>query len=133
MKKVISLRRLMPAALRAARNSYSPYSKFPVGAALLASDGTVFTGCNVENASYGLTLCAERVAIAGAVAAGKRRFKALAVAGGKTQAACPCGACLQVLAEFCGPDFPILLAPLNNPAKIESVTLSDLLPRTFTL
>lgn len=126
-------RRLIAAARRAARKSYSPYSKFPVGAALLASDGTVITGCNVENASYGLTLCAERVAIASAVAAGKRSFKALAVVGGKKTAAYPCGACLQVMAEFCGPDIPLYLAPFGKSRQIKSLTLADLLPLTFRL
>lgn len=126
-------KRLVSVAVRAARNSYSPYSKFPVGAALLAADGTVFTGCNVENASYGLTICAERVAITSAVAAGYRRFKALAVVGGKSKAACPCGACLQVLSEFCTPDFPVVMAPLNKPDQVETVSLGGLLPHTFRL
>jgi len=123
---------LFARARQAAKRSYSPYSRFPVGAALLAG-GAVFTGCNVENASYGLTLCAERAAILAAVAAGKRKPVKLAVAGGKGRAARPCGACLQVLAEFCGPDFPILLAPLDTPKAIERLTLADLLPKAFRL
>lgn len=124
---------LIKAALKAARNSYSPYSHFPVGAALLTHDGTVFPGCNVENASYGLTLCAERVAVANAVAAGHLKFKALAVVGGRGRGARPCGACLQVLAEFAGSDLPIFLAPLDHPDGAETVTLGALLPYTFSL
>lgn len=121
------------AALRAVQNSYSPYSKFPVGAALTTSGGKVFTGCNVENASYGLTMCAERVAVMKAVSEGSQKFKALAVVGGRGKAARPCGACLQVLAEFCGPDFPVSLASLDKPDRIERLTLGDLLPHTFKL
>ena len=95
-------------ALQARANAYAPYSGFAVGAALVAEDGRTFYGCNVENASYSMTICAERTA-------GVTRFRKLAIVGGKTdeeaaQVPClPCGACLQVLAEFCPPDFPILL------------------------
>lgn len=131
MKKITD-KTLVARAREAAGDSYSPYSRFPVGAALLAG-GTVFTGCNVENASYGLTLCAERVAVTTAIAAGQREFTALAVAGGKGSAARPCGACLQVLAEFCAPDFPILLAPLDKTGALERHTLADLLPRAFRM
>ena len=123
---------LLAAARAAAGNSHSPYSHFPVGAALLTEDGRVFTGCNVENASYGLTLCAERVAVSTAVAAGCRRFTRLAIAGGTRRAARPCGACLQVMAEFCGPKFPIIMVPLDQPKKVERVTLRDLLPQVFS-
>ena len=100
---------------------------------MLAGNGKVFTGCNVENASYGLTICAERVAILKAVSAGCRTFKSLAVAGGKGQAARPCGACLQVLAEFCGPDFPLCLVALDQADDIERFSLGELLPQTFAL
>ncbi len=123
--------RLVKAALEAARASYSPYSRFPVGAALLAEGGKVYGGCNVENASYGLTLCAERVAVFKAVSEGRRTFKALAVAGGRGRAARPCGACLQVLSEFCGPDFPVILSSLDKPGKAVAVTLGELLPQAF--
>jgi homotetrameric cytidine deaminase len=125
--------KLIKAAVTAARHSYSPYSRFAVGAALLADDGRVFAGCNVENASYGLTLCAERTAIGAAVSAGCRRFTALAVAGGKRRPARPCGACLQVLAEFCPPDLPIFLASLAPPRTTERFALRDLLPHAFGL
>lgn len=131
--KGLAGKRLVRAAVKAAGASYSPYSRFPVGAALLAGNGKVFTGCNVENASYGLTICAERVAILKAVSAGCRTFKALAVAGGKGQAARPCGACLQVMAEFCGPDFPLYLVALDQADDIERFSLGDLLPQTFSL
>lgn len=119
-------------ARKAARASYSPYSHFPVGAALVSKTGRLFTGCNVENASYGLTICAERVAVMAAVAGGCRKFKALAVVGGRGEAARPCGACLQVLSEFCGPDFPIYLASLDKPRHVEVVTLGALLPQRFS-
>jgi len=124
---------LAQAAREAAARSYSPYSRFAVGAALLTADGSVFTGCNVENSSYGLTLCAERAAVVAAVAAGHRRFAKLAVAGGARRAALPCGACLQVLAEFCGPDFPIVLTPLTAARRLRTRRLAQLLPRAFAL
>lgn len=102
MKRLPSDRELLAAARRAAKNAYAPYSKFRVGAALLCKDGSVITGCNVENASYGLTLCAERVAIGRAVAEKKKQFVAMAVValGSKGKRVRPCGACRQVLAEF---------------------------------
>ncbi|MEI6517042.1 MAG: cytidine deaminase [bacterium] len=123
--------RLVKAALQAAQASYSPYSRFPVGAALLVDGGKVYAGCNVENASYGLTLCAERVAVLKAVSEGKRKFRALAVAGGRNRAVRPCGACLQVLAEFCDPALTIFLTSLDKPGKVETVTLATLLPQVF--
>jgi cytidine deaminase len=126
-------KKLLATAVQAARKTYSPYSKFPVGAALMTARGKVFTGCNVENASYGLTMCAERVAVLKAVSEGNQKFKALAVVGGRGKAARPCGACLQVLAEFCGPDFPVSFASLDKPDRIERLTLGDLLPHTFKL
>jgi homotetrameric cytidine deaminase len=124
---------LLKSARRAATHSYSPYSRFPVGAALRTDTGRIFQGSNVENASYGLTLCAERTALGAAVAEGRRRFTALAIVGGRREAARPCGACLQVLAEFCGPDFPILVAPLDPRRKAERFALKDLLPHAFAL
>ena len=105
-----------------------------VGAALLATDGRIFQGCNVENASYGLTLCAERVAVAAAVTAGCQQFKALAILGGSRKALpTPCGACLQVLAEFCRPDCPIILASGVSAATWQTYRLKDLLPHAFKL
>jgi cytidine deaminase len=126
-------RALVHQAVRAAAHTYSPYSGFPVGAAVLTAGRRVFTGCNVENASYALTLCAERAAVVAAVAAGHRRLRAVAVAAGRGQAARPCGACLQVLAEFADRDLVILLAPLDAPDRVERLTLGDCLPQAFTL
>ena len=124
---------LVRAAVKAAKRAYCPYSGFPVGAAILVAGGKVFTGCNVENASYGLTICAERSVGVSAVSAGHRAFRAVAVAAGKGQPAVPCGACLQVLAEFGEPDMPVLLAALDRPAAFEMLRLCDLLPRTFNV
>ena len=120
---------LIQAALAVQQRAFCRYSQFQVGAALLAASGDVFTGCNVENASYGLTICAERTAVFSAVAAGQQRFELLAVAlrGGGT----PCGACRQVLMEF-APQLPILLVDSNDPARIVEVNLRDLLPGAFT-
>ncbi len=116
-------------AVNAAGHSYSPYSGFRVGAALLTADGRVFKGCNVENASYSLTVCAERAAIFSALSDGCREFEAIAVAGsesGDFSVPCiPCGACLQVLSEFCDNDFPILLSDGEH-------RLSDFLPARFS-
>lgn len=133
MRKGINPQGLLKAARQAATRSYSPYSRFPVGAALLTATNGIISGCNVENSSYGLTLCAERNALSTAVAAGHRRFKALAVVGGRGQPASPCGACLQVLAEFCHPGMPVFLASLDKPRKPEATTLGQLLPCAFRL
>ncbi len=119
-------RRLARAAAAARRNAYAPYSRFAVGAAVLAADGSIYAGCNVENASYGLTACAERVAIQSAVATGRRRLVAVAVAG--PAGISPCGACRQVMDEF-GVGAVILVSPGAPPAV---VALRDLLPRPFT-
>src|SRR5689334_19967594 len=99
---------LLRVAHAAAVLAYSPYSNVRVGAALLADDGEVYAGCNVENASYGLTICAERSAVLRAVASGRRRFKAIAIATDRPQALMPCGACRQVLAEF-APDLLVIV------------------------
>ncbi len=120
-------------AIEAANNSYSPYSGFKVGAALLCDDGSVFLGTNVENASYSATNCAERVALQTAVANGKRGFKAIAIAGGKNkigESLCPpCGACRQVLTELCSADFLVILAVEDG---YEEYPLSQLLPLSFS-
>ena len=124
---------LVAAARAAARRAYAPYSHYAVGAALLAEDGAVFSGCNVENASYGLTNCAERTALFKAVSEGRRRFCALAIAGGTPKApAVPCGACRQALAEFCPPDLPVAVAPLRRGAPVVRA-LADYLPHSFAL
>jgi len=122
--------RLLAAALAARGNAYAPYSKFAVGAALLTAANDFICGANVENASYGLTTCAERVALQAAVAGGQRKFRALAIAtlGG----ASPCGACRQVLAEFCD-DLPIFLIDAGQANEVREVRLADLLPDCFRL
>ncbi len=124
---------LVNLAVVAMDNAYAPYSGFWVGAALLCDDGTVYTGCNVENASYGATCCAERVAFFQAVGEGHRDFTAIAICGGQggdiTNLCPPCGICRQVMAEFCGPEF---LIHLTDGAQVHSYTLGELLPGAFT-
>lgn len=115
------------------QRAYAPYSRFCVGAALLTREGRVFQGCNVENASYGLTLCAERTALGAAISAGHRHFTALAIASSGQTASMPCGACLQALAEFCRPDFVIVTAAARDPVHPIVLTLKDLLPKAFRL
>jgi len=120
--------RLVDAASMARANAHAPYSGFTVGAAVLDANGQVHVGCNVENASYGLSICAERHAVAAAVAAGESRLEALAVVTDTDPPASPCGACRQVLREF--GDFPVILA---NPAGARLLTtVGDLLPDAFT-
>ena len=125
---------LMDTAIQAMQMSYSPYSGYRVGAALLAKNGKVYTGCNIENASFTPTICAERTAFFKAVYDGKRDFTAMAICGGKdgiiTDACPPCGVCRQVMAEFCGPDFTILVV---TDEDYEKFALSDLLPHTFSI
>ncbi|MEI6166937.1 MAG: cytidine deaminase [bacterium] len=133
MSKLTEMKALLRLAYKATNQSYSPYSRFPVGAALVTEKGEVFTGCNVENASYGLTLCAERVALVKAISEGKRKFAVMAVVGGKGKPIRPCGACLQMLAEFCGSDFPMILASLDDHKQFEVVLLGDLLPQGFKI
>lgn len=118
---------LVAAARAAQQRAYAPYSKFRVGAAIEAEDGTIFTGCNVENASYGLTICAERVAIGTAVTAGARRFRRAVVVSESDPPAAPCGACRQVLSEF-GLDLELLMV---GAAHERRATLRDLLPLAF--
>jgi cytidine deaminase len=120
--------RLVRKARAARRRAYAPYSRFHVGAAV-AADGRVHEGANVENASYGLTLCAERSAVAAAVVAGARRLDAVAVASGTSPPTPPCGMCLQTLAEFGGPELPVVLAGARN--TVVETTLGELLPRGF--
>lgn len=124
---------LIRAALTARQNAYAPYSKYPVGAALRTGDGRVFTGCNVENASYGLCNCAERTAVFTAVAAGARVIEAVAVA--TEDGGTPCGACRQVLAEFAPRDgSPLVVLLLDRDGGIiHDTTLDALLPNAFTL
>ncbi len=128
----IQMRRTLIAAARdAAARAYCPYSNYPVGAALLTRDGRIVTGCNIENVSFGLTLCAERTALVKAVSDGQCGFAALAVAGGDQTAAAPCGACRQVLAEFCAPEMPVFYARLTG-GRCVATTVGALLPQAFT-
>jgi len=125
---------LIDSAREALKNSYSPYSEFKVGAALLCSDGSVYSGCNIENSSYSATVCAERTAFFKAISEGKRDFSAIAIVGGKngdySSPCTPCGVCLQVMSEFCGDGFKILL---QNGDGITELTLKELLPNSFKL
>jgi len=119
---------LTDTALAARNNAHAPYSHFQVGAALEAQDGRVFTGCNVENATYGLSVCAERVAVFKAISEGARKFQRIAVAADTDILTPPCGSCRQILWEFCG-DVEITLTNLHG--KTETLRLSALFPRPF--
>jgi cytidine deaminase len=123
-------RDLFALALKAKRNAYAPYSGFKVGAALVGKSGKVYAGCNVENASYGLTICAERNALFQGVVRGERTFVKLALVIEGLEPALPCGACLQVLSEF-GKDLEIVSR--NTKGKTARTKLSELLPRAFRL
>jgi cytidine deaminase len=120
---------LVQAALEVRQRAYAKYSNFRVGAALLASDGKIYAGCNVENASYGLTICAERAAVFAAVGAGQQTFERIAIA--TSGGAAPCGACRQVLAEF-APDLEILLVDTDKSNATQRLSLRDLLPHSFS-
>jgi cytidine deaminase len=119
---------LIAAAKQARENAHAPYSNFRVGAALRAKSGRVFSGCNVENATLGLTCCAERTAIFKAVSEGERGFEAIAVVADTDTLTPPCGACRQIIWEFCG-DVPVIMANLKG--KVLQETMSSLLPRAF--
>jgi cytidine deaminase len=119
---------LIAAALKVRENAFAPYSKFKVGAALEDSDGRIHTGCNVENATYGLTVCAERVAVFKAISEGVRKFRRVAVAADTDVLTPPCGACRQILWEFCG-DVEIIL--VNPRGKTETYQLKELFPKPF--
>lgn len=122
---------LLQTAIQAREFSYAPYSNFRVGAALLGKSGRVYTGCNVENAAYTPTNCAERTAVFKAVSEGEREFSAIAIVGGKdslSDMCAPCGVCRQVLAEFCSGDLKIIMGNVQN---IKVCTLSQLLPYSF--
>lgn len=128
------MKQLTEAAKEAMALAYAPYSGYQVGAALLCADGTVYTGCNIENGAYSPTICAERTAFCKAVSEGKREFTAIAVCGGKngiiTGAFPPCGVCRQVMAEFCKPDFKVCLV---TDTGWQEMTLAQLLPHSFSL
>ncbi|WP_088360951.1 cytidine deaminase [Bacillus cereus] len=111
--------------------AYIPYSKFPVGAALVTKEGKIYTGCNIENASYGLCNCAERTAIFKAVSEGEHDFSYLVITGETDGPISPCGACRQVIAEFCDPKMPVLLTNVKGDEK--EVTVEQLLPGAFSI
>ena len=117
---------LLKKAEEALRYSYSPYSRFKVGATLMAKDGRVFTGCNIENIAYSATICAERVAFSKAISEGVTDFKAIAIVNGNKTACPPCGECRQVMSEFCEEDFMIILAD-------KTFTLKELMPESFAI
>lgn len=125
---------LCKAAIDAMKNAYVPYSGYKVGAALLTDSKKVYSGCNIENAAYSPTVCAERVAFFNAISSGERKFDAIAVVGGKdgviSSAFPPCGVCRQVMAEFCSPDFAILVVTGTDSYK--KYSLKELLPEAFT-
>lgn len=121
---------LLAEAKAAREKAYAPYSKFKVGAALLTKAGTVYPGCNVENAAYSLCNCAERTALFSACAAGQRDFAMLAVIAASPQPVAPCGACRQVMAELCPPDMPVVLANLQGDTL--QTTVQELLPGAFS-
>ena len=123
-----SLNELIEMAIEVRANSHAPFSNFKVGAVVVTKEGEIFTGCNVESASYGLTVCAERVAIWKAVSEGKKEFKHVIVVADTEELTPPCGVCRQIIWEFCH-DALVTLANLKG--KNETVTMSDLLPRAF--
>ncbi len=123
---------LLNCAIEARERAYAPYSRYRVGAALLGADGTVYTGCNIENAAYPATVCAERTALFKAVSEGCRAFAALAVVGGTDHpdsCAYPCGVCRQALSEFCPPEMPVYLL---DSGRTVTLTLGELLPHSFS-
>lgn len=123
------MRNLIEEAQKARKHAYVPYSHFPVGAALLLEDGNIVTGCNIENASFGLTNCAERTAIFKALSEGKNQFRGLAVIADTEEPVSPCGACRQVLVEHCEPTMKVWLSNLQG--DINETTVEELLPRAF--
>lgn len=122
------IRTLLVKALEVRKNSYSPYSLYPVGAALLAEDGSIYTGCNMENVSYPASLCAERNALGSAIADGKRKFWAIAIVGSPDDYTMPCGICRQVLAEF---HVPLIICGKSED-DYRTYTLEEIFPAAFT-
>jgi len=120
---------LLQIAIKVKTNSYSPYSKFRVGAALLSESGNIYTGVNVENSSFGLTNCAERTAVFNAVSEGERKFKTIVIASDAEDFIPPCGACRQVLMEVCGKDLDVVMSNSDNEIRI--LKLEELLPLSF--
>lgn len=126
---MISEKELVQQAINAKSKSIATYSNFHVGAALLTNDGKVILGANIENASYGLTICAERTAVFQALLDGERKFSAIAIAGDSEDYLPPCGACRQILMEFCGKDLDVIMVNLKGETK--TLKMSELLPHSF--
>ncbi|MEG0384008.1 cytidine deaminase [Solibacillus cecembensis] len=126
----MNMEQLIAQSKIARENAYVPYSKFKVGAALLTEDGSVYHGCNIENASYSMTNCAERTAFFKAVSEGVTKFTAIAIVADTPGPVSPCGACRQVMAEFCSQTMPVYLTNLNG--DVQQTTVGDLLPGAFT-
>lgn len=127
----MEIQKLITAAVSAQGNSYSPYSNFRVGAALLTVGGKIYTGCNIENASFSPTVCAERTAFFKAISEGEKDFTAIAITGSDNKICMPCGVCRQVMGEFCDANFRIICAAKNGEYK--EYTLGELLPFSFKL
>lgn len=127
----MNVEELVRAADAARDFAYVPYSGFRVGAALLCTDETVYTGCNIENSAYGPTNCAERTAIFKAVSEGQRSFEAIAIISDSETFTAPCGVCRQVMSEFCSPDFTIFMC--NRKKEYQKISLGELLPHAFSL
>ena len=130
---MISYQDLIKLAIQARTQSYCPYSGYAVGAALLCKDGTIYTGCNIENASFSPTNCAERTAFFKAISEGQREFASIAIVGGKSELeeCYPCGVCRQVMAEFCDEDFEVVCGRSSDAYKV--LKLADLLPKSFRI
>ncbi|AHF18593.1 MAG: cytidine deaminase [Leuconostoc mesenteroides] len=126
---IMAPRKLVDVANQALNDTYTPYSHFPVGAALLGENGEIFKGVNIENVSFGLTNCAERTAIFTAIAAGQRHFHGLVISGRTDEPIAPCGACRQVMVEFFDPDMPIWL--INDQGKEIETNIAELMPGSF--
>ena len=124
---------ILMAAAKAVAHAYAPYSNFQVGAAVRTEKGHIFSGCNVENASYGLSNCAERSAIFRAVSSGHPAILSVAVVAATGALPYPCGACRQVMSEFCPPTAPIYIARIDGLEEYEMITLGELVPKTFRL
>ncbi|MCO7150441.1 cytidine deaminase [Vagococcus lutrae] len=117
-------------AQNAMTHAHVPYSHFPVGACLVTKEGEIYTGCNIENASFGLSNCAERTAFFKAVSEGRKEFQHLVITGNTKEPISPCGACRQVMAEFCEPDMPVTL--VSESGETKEMTVKELIPYTFT-
>lgn len=130
MKMTVDKNTLLEQSKIARERAYAPYSKFPVGAALLGEDGKIYHGCNIENAGYSMANCAERTAFFKAISDGVTKFKAIAVVADTDGPCAPCGACRQVMSEFCAPDMPVYLTNLKG--DVQETTVGELIPFAFS-